>query len=145
MRKLLTLLAPEIVLALVAGVSFWWGKQYSVPEKMFHDWHTAVRAEPLGLYLQNEDDEALECSLLPRTSTIQGHHGWWLGGPGVFYECHSAKEKRAASGVEITPACASQGEVCTRWHNATMIWQWDGEGNPAQFPTVVCDQWKVRR
>jgi hypothetical protein len=48
--------------------------------------------------------------------------------------CH----KRAVPAAKDTSKC----EVCSRWHNATMLWQWDGDGQIQQFPTVVCDRCK---
>ena len=39
------------------------------------------------------------------------------------------------------PSCKNVGEKCVRWHNAVVLWQWNGEGVVDQWPTVVCDKW----
>lgn len=59
----------------------------------------------------------------------------------------------AWQGVELHKAraeaqptiCKTVGEVCRRWHDATILWQWRSEEGPdgpvQQFPTLVCDEW----
>lgn len=48
----------------------------------------------------------------------------------------------------VLPLCAGwkapAGDVCVHWHNATVLWQWEGKGQEAQWPTVVCDKWENR-
>lgn len=118
-------------------------------EAVWSDWHTHVQTNPLGLYIINDGDEDLRCHI-DRTVTLDRHTGWWFGGPGPFYECTKAQGKSKATnpveeGCVVRPTCAAEGEVCYEWHNATILWQWEGKGKMEQWPTVVCDKWMRRK
>lgn len=129
----------------------------SLRECQYTDGRTIASTNPFGLYLENKDNTDITCTVQRQELHLGAHRSWWLAKGSSLYECVDESEKSYLQrhkppkrkdndwvDMQLQRACVKDGDVCTDWHNATVLFNWHNEHDLKEFPIIVCDEWGTR-